>query len=30
LAESSRLAQGQYFSWQAIAHRYVEELLKPR
>jgi glycosyltransferase involved in cell wall biosynthesis len=30
LAESSRLAQSQYFSWQAIAHRYMEELLKPR
>ncbi|MCU1243184.1 MAG: hypothetical protein JWO71_3910 [Candidatus Acidoferrum typicum] len=30
LAESSRLAQSQYFSWQAIAASYVEELLKTR
>jgi glycosyltransferase involved in cell wall biosynthesis len=28
LAERSRLAQDKYFSWQAIAARYVEELQK--
>jgi glycosyltransferase involved in cell wall biosynthesis len=30
LAESSRLAQNKYFSWQAIATSYAEELLKSR
>jgi glycosyltransferase involved in cell wall biosynthesis len=30
LAESSRLAQSKYFSWQAIAASYAEELLKSR
>jgi glycosyltransferase involved in cell wall biosynthesis len=30
LAESSRLAQDEYFSWQRIAERYAEELRKTR
>jgi glycosyltransferase involved in cell wall biosynthesis len=30
LAESSRLAQNKYFSWQAIAARYAQELQQPR
>jgi glycosyltransferase involved in cell wall biosynthesis len=30
LAESSRLGQERYFSWQEIAERYAEELRKTR
>jgi hypothetical protein len=30
LAESSRLAQDKYFSWQGIAERHAEELWKTR